>query len=187
MMSGKMMLRAGVLRIGVMGAVLALTAGCVTDRGEETLSSSGSVAARANDTIKVSAGPCFGFCPSYSVTVTPDGSGLLVPIRNTSVPGPTRFTVTSAQYRKLRASLASYRPATGQSKRIGHGENCERFATDMPGYAVEWTREGAGKTELDFQSGCFDARYAKLRAALKAMPKVLEVEAMLKPKTPVKG
>lgn len=182
MMAGKM-----VLRTAMVSALLALTAGCVNDRGEETLSSSGSVAARANDAIKVSAGPCFGLCPSYSVTVTPDGSGLLVPDRNTSVPGPTRFTVTNAQYRKLRASLAAFRPATGQSKRIGHGENCERFATDMPGYAIEWTREGGGKAALDFQSGCFDARYAKLRAALSAMPKLLEIEAMLKAKTPVKG
>lgn len=181
MMTGKM------LRIGAMGALLMLTAGCITDRGEEDIASSGSAAARANDTIKVSAGPCFGFCPSYSVTVTADGSGLLVPVRNTSVPGPTRFTVTTAQYRKLRASLAAFRPATGQSKRIGQGENCERFATDMPGYDIEWAREGADKTELDFQSGCFDARYAKLRSALSAMPRLLEIEAMLKPKAQVKG
>jgi hypothetical protein len=193
MKAGKKMLRADMVRIGVMGALLALTAGCITDRGEVDIASS-SAAARANDTIKVTAGPCLGFCPSYSVTVTPDGSGLLVPTRslllpgrNMAVPGPTRFTVTVAQYRKLRASLAAFRPTTGQSKRIGHGENCVRFATDMPGYEIEWTRQGAGKTELNFQSGCLDARYTRLRAALSAMPKVLEIEPMLKPKTPVKG
>jgi hypothetical protein len=176
------------LRAGMMAGMIVLTAACVTDRGEEEdIASGSSAAARANDAIKVTAGPCFGLCPSYSVTVTPDGSGLLVPERNTAVPGPTRFTVTTAQYRRLRASLAAFRPATGQEKRIGHGENCERFATDMPGYKVEWTRQGADKTELEFQSGCRDTRYARLRAALSAMPALLEIEAMLKPGNSVKG
>ena len=137
------------------------------------------------DTIRFAAGPCFGACPSYSVTVTPEGSGLLVPERFTAVPGPTRFTVTPAQYRRLRASLAPFRPATGTRKRIAHGENCERFATDMPGYDIEWTRKDVDKTELDFQSGCHDAKYTRLRDAIAAVPKLLQIEAMLK--IPPKG
>src|SRR3546814_7800823 len=55
-------------------------------------------------------------------------------------PGPTRFTVTPAQYRRFRAALAQFRPAQGTVRRIGQGENCVRFATDMPGYVIEWTR-----------------------------------------------
>src|SRR3546814_11835699 len=86
----------------------------------------------AGDTIRFSAGPCFGACPSYSLRVTPDGSGLIEPQRFTAIPGPTRFTVTPAQYRRFRAALAQLRPAQGTVRRIGQGESCVRFATTMP-------------------------------------------------------
>lgn len=133
------------------------------------------------ETIRFSAGRCFGACPAYKLRVTPDGSGLLEPEKFTAVPGPTRFTVTPLQYRRLRASLSPYRPQTGTEKRIGHHDNCTRFATDMPGYVIEWT-DGAGtQTRLDFQSGCLDARYGKLRTAIAAIPKLLDIDPMLKP------
>ncbi|MGE4322465.1 MAG: DUF6438 domain-containing protein [Sphingobium sp.] len=135
----------------------------------------------AGDIIGFTAGPCLGRCPSYSLTVTPDGSGLLTPQRFTAVPGPTRFTVSAAQYRRLRVALAPYRPTAGTVKRIANGENCARFATDMPAYTIQWSR-GAGKpARLEFQSGCMDARYARLRTAIGAVPRLLEIEPMLRP------
>jgi hypothetical protein len=162
-------------KIGIaLGAVL-LTAGCI---GEESPQLPTPV--KAGDTIRFSAGPCFGMCPSYSLTVTPDGSGLLEPQRFTNVPGPTRFTVSAAQYKRFKAALLPYRPETGTEKRISHGENCERFATDMPGYTLEWTRAGAKPTKLDFQSGCMDARYGKLRTTIAAVPQMLGIEKMVK-------
>ena len=82
-------------------ALLAL-AGCVTDREKVELEPP----TAAGDTIRFTAGRCFGACPAYTLTVTPDGSGLLEPERFTSVPGPTRFTVSAAQYRQLRTGLA---------------------------------------------------------------------------------
>lgn len=155
-------------------ALLTLLPGCASDRLElET-------PVAAGDTIRFSAGPCFGACPSYRLTVTPDGSGLIEPERFTAVPGPTRFAVSMAEYKRLRAALLPHRPATGTSKRIGHGENCQRFATDMPGYVLEWTQSGAASTRLEFQSGCMDARYGKLRTTIAAIPKMLGVESMVK-------
>lgn len=155
-----------------------LLAGCVTDRGEVELEKP----TAAGDTIRFTASRCFGACPAYSLRVTPDGSGLLEPERFTAVPGATRFTVTPAQYRRFRASIAAYKPPVGTTKRIANGENCQRFATDMPGYSIEW-RRGSGKpTRLDYQSGCMDARYARLRTAIGGVPKALGIEAMLKPK-----
>ncbi|MDI1295896.1 MAG: DUF6438 domain-containing protein [bacterium] len=160
-----------------LGAAIWLV-GCVTDRGEVELDKP----TAAGDIIRFSASRCFGACPAYSVRVTPDGSGLLEPERFTAVPGPTRFTVTVGQYRRFRAALAPYRPLAGTVKRIGHGENCTRFATDMPGYTIEWTRGNAKPTRLEFQSGCMDAKYARLRTAIAAVPKMLDIEPMLKPK-----
>lgn len=152
-----------------------LLAGCATTGNKP------SVPPPVADTIRFSAGPCFGFCPSYTVTVEPNGSAVLVPERNTSVPGETRFTVTAAQYLRLRNGFAAFRPETGKEKRIGPGENCERVATDLPEYDIVWKRAGQDDTKLDFYSGCFDPRYARLRAAIAAVPKVLDIEAMLKP------
>lgn len=163
-----------------MTCALLILSGCATTRDSKPV-------ARA-DTIRFSAGPCFGICPVYSVTVEPDGSGVLVPQRNTSVPGETRFSVTPAQVRRLHAAFAPFRPATGKDFRISRGENCERAATDMPGYQIVWTREGQDKTVLDFYSGCFDARYGKLRAAVNALPDILDIRPMLQPKgAPSKG
>jgi len=165
-------------------AMLAL-AGCVTDREKVELEPP----TAAGDTIRFTAGRCFGACPAYTLRVTPDGSGLLEPERFTSVPGPTRFTVSAAQYRQLRTGLAPWKPATGTARRIAQGENCARFATDMPSSTIEWTRgdgKGGGKetkpTRLDFQSGCMDSRYAKLRTTIGTIPKMLGIEPMLKPK-----
>src|SRR3546814_15311230 len=96
-------------------AALALLGGCAMEQAElekPTL---------AGDTIRFSAGPCFGACPSYSLRVTPDGSGLIEPQRFTAIPGPPRFTVTPAQYRRFRAALAQFRPAHGTVRRIGQG------------------------------------------------------------------
>ncbi|WP_150290638.1 DUF6438 domain-containing protein [Sphingobium estronivorans] len=156
-------------------AATALLGACATEQAELEKPKA------AGDTIKFSAGPCFGACPSYSLQVTPDGSGLIEPQRFTAIPGPTRFTVTPLQYRRFRAALAQFRPAQGTSKRIGHGENCARFATDMPGYVIEWTRGDAEPTRLEFQSGCMDAGYGKLRATIASIPKMLDIAAMVKP------
>ncbi|QGP77657.1 DUF6438 domain-containing protein [Sphingobium sp. CAP-1] len=134
------------------------------------------------DVIRFTAGRCFGACPAYRVQVSPDGAALLEPERFTSVPGPTRFTVTHAQYRKLVATLAPHRPAAGTTQVIAHGKSCERFATDMPGYTIEWSRPGQAATRLDYQSGCMDARYGRLRVAIAAVPKILDMQHMLNPK-----
>lgn len=160
----------------MIAATAMLLAGCATADTELDIPRA------SGDTIRFTAGRCFGACPAYSVRVTPDGSGLLEPEKFTAVPGPTRFTVTPAQYRQLRAALAPYKPPVGTEKRIAHGENCTRFATDMPGYRIEWTRGGAKPTRLDYQSGCMDARYGKLRTTIGGIPKLLGIEPMLKSK-----
>lgn len=152
-----------------------LLAGCATERAELEKP------VAAGDTIRFSAGPCFGVCPSYSLRVTPDGSGLIEPERFTAVPGPTRFTVTPAQYRRFRAALSQFRPPAGTTRRITQGENCTRFATDMPGYTIEWARGKTEPTRLEYQSGCMDAGYGKLRATIANIPRLLQIEPMVKP------
>lgn len=163
------------MRIKYLGLVaLAALGGCVS--GGETLEPP----KVPGDVIRFTAGRCFGACPTYTVQVSPDGSALLEPERFTSVPGPTRFTVTPGQYRRLVATLSPHRPPAGTTRRIEHGQNCDRFATDMPAYSIEWSRPRRDTTRLDYQSGCMDARYGRLRVAIASVPKILEIEPMLK-------
>lgn len=162
------------IKIWVAAGLLALT-GCMAEQeGLEPPKAPG-------DVIRFTAGRCFGACPAYTVQVSPDGAGLLTPERFTSVPGPTRFTISRVQYRKLLATLAPHRPAAGTVQKIDQ-KSCTRFATDMPGYSVEWSRPGQPATRLDFQSGCMDPRYGKLRVAIASVPKILDVQHMLNPK-----
>ncbi len=162
------------IKYWVAAALFALT-GCMAEQeGLEPPKAPG-------DVIRFTAGRCFGACPAYTVQVSPDGSGLLTPERFTSVPGPTRFTLTRVQYRKLLTTLAPYRPAAGTTQRIDQ-KSCTRFATDMPSYSVEWTRPGQAPTRLDYQSGCMDPEYGKLRVAIASIPKTLDVQHMLNPK-----
>ncbi len=161
-------LAAGLLTAAMLG-------GCTTARNADSTPGPAPVA----DTISFSASACFGACPVYSVTVEPDGSAVLYPQKYTSVPGETRFTVTPLQYRKLRDSLAPFRPATGGEKRIEPGKACLRMATDMPGYTIRWTRKGRKDTQLYYYGGCHDAQYTRLRAAIVTIPRTIDIEKML--------
>jgi len=51
----------------------------------------------------------------------------------------------------------------------------------MPAYTIEWTREDRQPTRLEFQSGCMDHAYGKLRATISSIPKMLDIDAMVKP------
>ena len=89
---------------------------------------------------------------------------------------------TPADAELIHAAILALGETLGTAKRIAQGENCTRFATDMPSYTIEWTR-GGGKngtkpTRLDFQSGCMDSRYAKLRTTIGTIPKTLGIEPM---------
>ncbi|HUD93118.1 DUF6438 domain-containing protein [Sphingobium sp.] len=164
------------MKIKILGlAGLLALAGCMAEQeGLEPPKAPG-------DVIRFTAGRCFGACPTYTVQVSPDGAGLLTPERFTSVPGATRFTVTRAQYRKLLATLAPHRPAAGTTQKIDQ-KSCQRFATDMPSYTIEWSRPGQAPTRLDYQSGCMDPQYGKLRVAISSVPKILDMQHMLNPK-----
>ena len=158
----------------IVSGLLATLAGCATTATP--------VPPAKSDTIRFSAGRCFGACPSYSVIIEPDGSGVLYPEKYTSVPGETRFTVTPVQYRRLRDTLAPFRPAMGTERKIAPGEpSCQLAATDMPDYQIIWTRAPQKPTKLDYYGGCRDPQNTRLRAAIATIPKLIGIEKMLTP------
>ncbi|WP_312491323.1 DUF6438 domain-containing protein, partial [Sphingomonas sp.] len=65
------------------------------------------------ETVRVAVGPCFGFCPVYSVSVAPDGAVHFVGERHTAVLGARTTRVPAPVPSALVRDLARYRPATG--------------------------------------------------------------------------
>jgi hypothetical protein len=138
----------------------------------------GSAGGAALRTISLEAGPCFGACPSYRVEARSDGGGTFAGERFTAATGTREIRLPAGAFARLEASLARYKPAAGALKRIMPGEpGCERQATDMPGYELDWS-DGA---KLSYYSGCMDAANQPLRNAIRAAPEVLGIEALLKP------
>ena len=126
------------------------------------------------DSIRYATGPCFGTCPVYSVTVTPDGAGTFVGERFTAVSGTRGFRIPPARYAALAATLAPYRPAGGE-RRIAQGTpDCGNAPTDMPSTDVTWTRAAGDSARLSFYHGCA-ANNRALADTLREVPAMLPI------------
>ena len=148
-------------------ALLAL-AGC--DMGARPRAAATPAPAMA--TIAVSVGPCFGFCPVYSVAVTPGGTITFNGERHTAVLGQKLREGGPAAYRALSAALAPYRPATGTVAETP----CDQTVSDQARYHITWTAPDGTVTALDHDRGCRTAAGQALNAALLAMPDQLGIE-----------
>ena len=151
------------------GAVLltacATTGGGAVDTGKET--------------IAYSVGPCYGFCPVYSLEVTPSGHVTFVGERHTSVVGKMEREAGPAAYNTVAAALAAYRPADGTSAQT----QCDRQATDQSGYGIIWTRPDGTRTVLGHNLGCESPRNTELNKVLWAIPAELGVADWTQQKT----
>ncbi|MGN6374628.1 MAG: DUF6438 domain-containing protein [Sphingomonas sp.] len=151
--------------------MLALS-GCATDGAAPPAQQQ--PAGTAAETITYHRGPCFGACPVYSVTVTPDGQGTFTGERFTAVTGTRSFTVDRATYDRFAAILAPYRPAQGTVRYQPGSDNCGSAPTDMPSADVKWQGATGTGQVLNFYYGCRSGNGA-LAAALDAAPDVLPI------------
>lgn len=152
-----------------------LLAGCAT---HGVVPSPGSAQPAEADTIAYETQPCFGACPVYTVTVSPDGQGTFTGKRFTAVSGERDFTVDRATYRHFAAALAPYRPAEGAATYRSGSANCGPAPTDMPSVDVTWTDSIGATASLHFYLGC-RARNPHLAAALAAAPDLLPIATMI--------
>jgi hypothetical protein len=127
------------------------------------------------ETIRLAVGPCFGFCPVYSLSVAPDGAVRFEGERHTTVVGVKEKTVSPQAYQAVARSLAEWRPASGTSAQT----ECERRASDLPTYTVVWTSDAGEMTTLHHDGGCMSAANSRLKTALQAIPGQLGVEPWL--------
>ena len=128
--------------------------------------------AAAAETISWSVGPCFGFCPVYTVAITPAGMVTFDGERNTTTLGRQVRQLTPQAYRAAAASLARFRPATGTSGQTV----CDQRISDLSSTKIVWRRPGGAVTTLAHDKGCRSPRNDQLNAALQELPATLGIE-----------
>lgn len=137
-----------------------------------TAPKAGPGAPAALETIAVSVGPCFGFCPVYKLGITPDGTVAFDGERHTAVLGQRTRAAGRAAYDRTAAGLAPYRPATGATAET----TCETRISDLQQYHLTWTAADGTVTTLNHDRGCRSPRNEALNELLQALPTQLGVE-----------
>lgn len=125
-----------------------------------------------SESITYQAGPCFGGCPIYNVTVRSDGTGTFEGVNFTTVRGTRNFRLTARQYRAFARHLAPIRPARGAIDY--NGNRCRTMATDMDSATVTW-RGRRGTQRLHLYYGCDTERNRALAGRLRAAPGLLPI------------
>lgn len=130
-----------------------------------------------SESISYETGPCFGACPVYRVTVSPDGTGTFEGRRFTAVTGERSFRITPDQYRAFAAQLAPLRPAEGSVRMSG--EACRQMATDLPSAEVTWFSPIGNSQSYYFYHGCDMERNRAIADRLTEAPRLLPIQAMI--------
>ncbi len=138
-----------------------------------------SEAFRPSETISVAVGPCFGFCPVYSVTVSPKGVVRFEGRRHTAVLGERTRNIGEVGYRKLASDLAGFRPVSGSDAVV----ECTAAVSDTSAYTVTWADAPGHRTTATVQSGCPGGAGHALAELLRGLPDRLGIADLAKQTT----
>jgi hypothetical protein len=116
--------------------------------------------------ITVAVGPCFGFCPVYSTTITPDGVVRFDGQRHTAVLGVRMRSVGVVAYRALARELTAFRPVSGTEAVV----DCTAAVSDTSPFTVTWIEAAGHKTMATVQSGCPGGPGQALGELLRGLP-----------------
>lgn len=154
-------------------AVLPLLAGaCAVQPSPQA----GAPIAIEREAVTYSTEACRGFCPVYSVTMTPAGEGVFVGEQHTAVTGERRFTVEPAVAARFIEHVGAVKPA-GDDRRIEMGTaDCGTVATDLPAINVRWdANTGAAPQSLHLYVGCRSDEADRVGAVLKSALSLLPI------------
>jgi hypothetical protein len=121
--------------------------------------------------IEISRGPCFGFCPVYDVRVRADGELSFEGRRHTAVLGTKERRVPTAVFLKLIRELAPFRPAGSEEVQVV----CGAAVTDTPRYTITWTDVGGTRSVATHQGGCPSGPGQRLDGVLQHLPERLGI------------
>jgi hypothetical protein len=164
-------------RLLLMPALITL-GGCVSTAGMDASPPTGALP----ETIAVSVGPCFGFCPVYDVAISPNGDLHFSGKRNTAEIGDRDRRAGIRVYREIVRDLAAFRPADGTTERV----ECDAAISDTSPYTITWTAADGRRTVATHQLGCAGGPGKALDAVLATLSERLGVDRRGK-RTPVAG
>jgi len=107
----------------------------------------------SREEIVISRGPCFGFCPVYTVNVTPGGQVNFEGARHTALVGQRTSAVSRRVYENVRREVEVIRPPTGTTR----DWHCDRRPTDTSNFTIEWKSADGVQTSLRYAVGCDSA------------------------------
>jgi Domain of unknown function (DUF6438) len=124
--------------------------------------------ANNGQSIQVSEGACFGQCPIYDVTITPDNHYLLNGERFTRVNGFSEGDLGAGSYTQMERLLDSADFFNLPSEfTFNNPEVCPGPPlSDMPSITITWTNRRGSHTVLWYQ-GCNNATLRDLRDGLR--------------------
>ncbi|MDC7684198.1 DUF6438 domain-containing protein [Asticcacaulis sp. BYS171W] len=131
------------------------------------------------ETISYSVGPCFGFCPVYSVEVTSSGHLTYSGERHTAELGAKTRDAGGDAYNRVSRALAAYRPAAGTTVHT----DCDQRVSDLQTYTITWTAPDGAKTTLIHDKGCRSPKNDVLNKVMEGLPTQLGIEAWTKQTT----
>ncbi|WP_235037730.1 MULTISPECIES: DUF6438 domain-containing protein [unclassified Novosphingobium] len=137
------------------------------------------VAAQGGEEIRISRGPCFGFCPVYTLAVTPAGRVDFNGERHTAVLGQRAHSVGRRTYKEVRRALAPLRPETGSETEFA----CKVAVSDMSRVTLEWIAADGTRTALNYDMGCRDPEGSAIMRTVEEQLRKLEVEEWAAQKT----
>jgi hypothetical protein len=156
------------LSVATLAVAATALASCATDLGHPHSPAPANRASR----ISISVGPCFGFCPVYSVTIGSDRWITFSGERNTAVIGNRQRMADPKLFARVAANLEPFRPADGASDRVA----CSAAISDTSTYTITWITADGRRTVATHQSGCAGGPGKDLDDVLKALPAQLGLD-----------
>jgi len=97
---------------------------------------------------------CFGFCPDYTITITPDDHYVLEARRFTRTTGQSEGALPAGSFDQMMAVLAR-EEFSGLPPEIvsGNDETCPRWHTDAPSVTLA-ADSASGPVAVDWYRGC---------------------------------
>ena len=118
-------------------------------------------AGQGPETLTVSVGPCFGFCPVFTAEFRSDGHVLFEGLRHTAELGQHERRITPAMFRMIATELRPGRFGSG-----GPDEHCDTQLSDQSEIAVTWSSPSGGTARTVHSRGCRSAPGAAFEAAV---------------------
>lgn len=123
------------------------------------------------ESIFVSAGVCFGFCPDFDVTVRPDGRITFVGRHFSALQGTHELPANPALFEALQRLTISPRLPWPKGDVTPGLPTCPQVATDLPSYAFRVN--GSAPRGFSYYAGCFGPEGERAGAIVQEALRVL--------------